>query len=208
MYVVFWLWDHHLFFGLDDRYNCHSEGFEPQVDSCLWHWFASRWSTRERQEDCGRAVCQLQDSGTSTRHHCWFYRSCANVKIFTVKKHHFKRTNVYNNFDNCCFTCSIQHRIESTVVLYQSTSLSFNSPFKVLIATSTLAWGVNFPAHLVIVKGTEYFDGKTHRYVDYPITGNNCSGMCMLVLLLTHRCTGPPVCHCFCRCSTDDGEGR
>uniref|UniRef100_A0AAR2KKX3 Activating signal cointegrator 1 complex subunit 3 n=1 Tax=Pygocentrus nattereri TaxID=42514 RepID=A0AAR2KKX3_PYGNA len=34
----------------------------------------------------------------------------------------------------------------------------------------TLAWGVNFPAHLVIVKGTEYYDGKTHRYVDYPIT--------------------------------------
>ena len=41
---------------------------------------------------------------------------------------------------------------------------------KVLIATATLAWGVNFPAHLVIVKGTEYYDGKTHRYVDYPIT--------------------------------------
>lgn len=41
---------------------------------------------------------------------------------------------------------------------------------QVLITTSTLAWGVNFPAHLVIVKGTEYFDGKTQRYVDYPIT--------------------------------------
>lgn len=43
---------------------------------------------------------------------------------------------------------------------------------QVLIATSTLAWGVNFPAHLVVVKGTEYFDGKTRRYVDFPITGN------------------------------------
>ncbi|ESO12122.1 hypothetical protein HELRODRAFT_62279, partial [Helobdella robusta] len=41
---------------------------------------------------------------------------------------------------------------------------------QVLIATSTLAWGVNFPAHLVIVKGTEYYDGKTKRYVDFPIT--------------------------------------
>ena len=40
-----------------------------------------------------------------------------------------------------------------------------------LIATSTLAWGVNLPAHLVIVKGTEYFDGKQSRYVDFPITG-------------------------------------
>ena len=43
---------------------------------------------------------------------------------------------------------------------------------QVLIATSTLAWGVNFPAHLVVVKGTEYYDGKTRRYVDFPITGN------------------------------------
>eukprot|EP01135_Chromosphaera_perkinsii_P001316 Nk52_evm43s164 gene=Nk52_evmTU43s164 len=41
---------------------------------------------------------------------------------------------------------------------------------QVLVATSTLAWGVNLPAHLVIVKGTEYFDGKTKMYVDYPIT--------------------------------------
>ncbi|CAD7954205.1 unnamed protein product, partial [Amoebophrya sp. A25] len=40
----------------------------------------------------------------------------------------------------------------------------------ILIATSTLAWGVNFPAHLVVVKGTEFFDGATKRYVDFPIT--------------------------------------
>jgi replicative superfamily II helicase len=33
-----------------------------------------------------------------------------------------------------------------------------------------LAWGVNLPARLVIVKGTEYYDGKTNRYVDYPLT--------------------------------------
>ena len=33
-----------------------------------------------------------------------------------------------------------------------------------------MAWGVNFPAHLVVVKGTEYYDGKLKRYVDMPIT--------------------------------------
>lgn len=38
------------------------------------------------------------------------------------------------------------------------------------MATATLAWGVNFPAHLVVIKGTEYYDGKTKRYVDMPIT--------------------------------------
>ena len=26
------------------------------------------------------------------------------------------------------------------------------------------------PAHLVVIKGTEFFDGKTKRYVDFPIT--------------------------------------
>ncbi|KXN71829.1 Sec63-domain-containing protein [Conidiobolus coronatus NRRL 28638] len=48
--------------------------------------------------------------------------------------------------------------------------LFVNCKIQVLIATSTLAWGVNFPAHLVIVKGTEYFDAKTNSYVDYDIT--------------------------------------
>ncbi|XP_050304437.1 activating signal cointegrator 1 complex subunit 3 [Anthonomus grandis grandis] len=48
--------------------------------------------------------------------------------------------------------------------------LYVNQKIQVLIATSTLAWGVNFPARLVIVKGTEYFDAATKRYVDMPIT--------------------------------------
>ncbi|PIK56649.1 putative activating signal cointegrator 1 complex subunit 3 [Apostichopus japonicus] len=48
--------------------------------------------------------------------------------------------------------------------------LFVNQKIQVLIATSTLAWGVNFPAHLVVVKGTEFYDGKTKRYVDFPIT--------------------------------------
>ncbi|XP_054270395.1 activating signal cointegrator 1 complex subunit 3 [Macrosteles quadrilineatus] len=48
--------------------------------------------------------------------------------------------------------------------------LFVNQKIQVLIATATLAWGVNFPAHLVVVKGTEYYDGKSRRYVDMPIT--------------------------------------
>lgn len=48
--------------------------------------------------------------------------------------------------------------------------LFVNQKIQILIATATLAWGVNFPAHLVVVKGTEYYDGKSRRYVDMPIT--------------------------------------
>eukprot|EP00002_Diphylleia_rotans_P001075 TRINITY_DN10590_c0_g1_i1.p1 TRINITY_DN10590_c0_g1~~TRINITY_DN10590_c0_g1_i1.p1 ORF type:complete len:1715 (+),score=334.69 TRINITY_DN10590_c0_g1_i1:82-5226(+) len=41
---------------------------------------------------------------------------------------------------------------------------------QILVSTSTLAWGVNLPAHLVVIKGTEFFDAKTQSYVDFPIT--------------------------------------
>lgn len=48
--------------------------------------------------------------------------------------------------------------------------LFVSGKIQVLVCTSTLAWGVNFPAHLVVVKGTEFFDGKQKRYVDFPVT--------------------------------------
>lgn len=48
--------------------------------------------------------------------------------------------------------------------------LFLQEKIQVLCSTSTLAWGVNLPAYLVVVKGTEFHDATTCRWVDYPIT--------------------------------------
>ncbi|KAJ1612145.1 hypothetical protein OIY81_1382 [Cryptosporidium canis] len=49
-------------------------------------------------------------------------------------------------------------------------NLFLNGIIQIVVATSTLAWGVNFPAHFAIIKGTEFFDARLGQYIDYPIT--------------------------------------
>lgn len=48
--------------------------------------------------------------------------------------------------------------------------LFLNNKIQILVATSTLAWGVNLPAHLVVVKGTQYYDAKIEGYKDMDLT--------------------------------------
>ncbi|XP_044135180.1 U5 small nuclear ribonucleoprotein 200 kDa helicase [Bufo gargarizans] len=46
----------------------------------------------------------------------------------------------------------------------------FNSgAVQVIVASRSLCWGLNISAHLVIIMDSQYYNGKIHAYVDYPI---------------------------------------
>uniref|UniRef100_A0A8C6ZLF6 U520 helicase n=1 Tax=Nothoprocta perdicaria TaxID=30464 RepID=A0A8C6ZLF6_NOTPE len=40
---------------------------------------------------------------------------------------------------------------------------------QVMVASRSLCWGMGIAAHLVIIMDTQYYNGKIHAYVDYPI---------------------------------------
>lgn len=52
---------------------------------------------------------------------------------------------------------------------------------QILVATSTLAWGVNTPAHLVVIKGTEYFDAPSRSALSCSCLALPYSVFCLLV---------------------------
>ena len=41
---------------------------------------------------------------------------------------------------------------------------------QVLVASRDVCWELNCTSHLVVVMGTQFFEGREHRYVDYPIS--------------------------------------
>ena len=41
---------------------------------------------------------------------------------------------------------------------------------QVLLASRDVCWELDLTAHLVIVMNTQFFDGREHRYIDYPIS--------------------------------------
>ncbi|KAL9604838.1 MAG: hypothetical protein Q9219_000286 [cf. Caloplaca sp. 3 TL-2023] len=41
---------------------------------------------------------------------------------------------------------------------------------QIMVASRDVCWEINLTAHLVIVMGTQFFEGREHRYIDYPIS--------------------------------------
>ncbi|KAM7261422.1 hypothetical protein ACFE04_008789 [Oxalis oulophora] len=41
---------------------------------------------------------------------------------------------------------------------------------QVCVMSSSLCWGVSLTAHLVVVMGTQYYDGRENAHTDYPVT--------------------------------------
>ncbi|XP_041017696.1 DExH-box ATP-dependent RNA helicase DExH12 [Juglans microcarpa x Juglans regia] len=41
---------------------------------------------------------------------------------------------------------------------------------KVCVMSSSMCWGVSLSAHLVVVMGTQYYDGRENAHTDYPVT--------------------------------------
>jgi len=41
---------------------------------------------------------------------------------------------------------------------------------QVVVSEFSLCWGMTMAAHMVVIMGTQYYDGRDHRYVDCPIT--------------------------------------
>lgn len=53
---------------------------------------------------------------------------------------------------------------------------------QIMIASRDVCWEIDCTAHLVIVMGTQFFEGREHRYIDYPISE---------VLQMFGKATGP-----------------
>lgn len=41
---------------------------------------------------------------------------------------------------------------------------------QVIIASRDVCWDIDCTAHLVVVMGTQFYEGREHRYIDYPIS--------------------------------------
>lgn len=101
---------------------------------------------REIGTSKNKEMKQLFDAGIGI-HHAGMLRSDRNM---------MERMFEANCLKVRCFL--IAHFVLLTCLLSQ-----------VLVCTATLAWGVNLPAHAVVIKGTQVYDATKGSFVDLSI---------------------------------------
>lgn len=74
---------------------------------------------------------------------------------FPLPCHHKER---FPSLAHCFVSC----RVDRTLV----EDLFVDRHIQVLVSTSTLAWGVNLPAHTVIIKGTQVYNPEKGRWME------------------------------------------
>ena len=101
---------------------------------------------REIATSKNKEMKQLFDAGIGI-HHAGMLRSDRNMmeRMFEA---------------NCLKVCH--------VMISPCSSLTY-SMSQVLVCTATLAWGVNLPAHAVVIKGTQVYDATKGSFVDLSI---------------------------------------
>ncbi|KAL2643968.1 hypothetical protein R1flu_011555 [Riccia fluitans] len=62
------------------------------------------------------------------------------------------------------------HEGLSTIEQEVTAELFKAGAIQVCVASSSMCWGMTSSAHLVVVMGTQYFDGRENAHTDYPIT--------------------------------------
>ena len=106
----------------------------------------------------------------------------ANTALGDYSRNSFLNASINDmkNYIDCVVDENLKHTLSFGIGMHHAglvegdrkivEELFYTQKIQILVATSTLAWGVNFPAHLVIIKGTEYYHPKLCTYVDMPIT--------------------------------------
>lgn len=101
------------------------------------------------------------DRAKQLEHEHMFKSTVSRNKVDHVKDHNLKKC-VHNSVG---FHHAGMVRADRNVV----ESLFRSGDIKVLLATATLAWGVNLPAYCVIIKGTDIYDPNLTESRDLSI---------------------------------------